>query len=82
MLHLYGIIPRVLIVNSDSKYKMCPSCGLSNNPIKEQKVDSTLHAIFQKSTSLTCIVCNFTTGFKFNAAYWWNLTSEKDDVIS
>ena len=63
-------------INSDtSKYKPCPKCGLSNNPIKEQTVEFNSN-IIQKSTSLTCMVCNeneftnellFTTGLKFDA---------------
>ncbi len=52
----------MLLVDENSKYKMCPKCGLSNNPIDDYQ--------------LRCRVCGYTTNNIdcVNADVQWNFT--------
>ena len=79
----------MLLVVNDSKYKMCPKCGLSNNPENYIQIQGivTRTGIINQSINgcrLRCRVCGYTTKEIdcLHADTQWNFTGlNRNDLI-
>lgn len=73
----------MLLVDENSKYKMCPSCGLSNNPENNIQIQSIINQSIN-GCQLRCRVCGYTTKEIdcLNADTQWNFTGlNRNDLI-